>query len=78
VKVLLEVENIEGEDLKRVLDGLDLEPPSDGAAEDATPEPEEPKVESPDAPQPQIGKPGLAWGSQANISLGGDDPTTTT
>ena len=69
VKVLLEVENIEGEDLRRVLDGLDLEPPpSDGAGADATPEPEEkPEVQEP--PAPQIGKPGLAWGSQSNYTI---------
>jgi cell division protease FtsH len=78
VKVLLEVENIEGEDLKRVLDGLDLEPPTDGAAADATPDLEEPQPEVPNAPQPQIGKPGLAWGSQANIMLDAGESSTRT
>jgi len=72
VKVLLEVENIEGDDLKRVLDGLDLEPPADGTPAEATPEPEE-KPEVPETPAPQIGKPGLAWGSQSSYTLDPDD-----
>jgi cell division protease FtsH len=74
VKVLLEVETIEGEDLKRVLDGLDRdEPPAPDAPAMPTEEPEE-KAE-PDTspgPQPKLGPPGLAWGSQSNIQLDAD------
>jgi cell division protease FtsH len=74
VKVLLEVETLEGEDLKRVLDGLDRdEPPAPDAPAMPAEEPEE-KVE-PDTspgPQPKLGPPGLAWGSQSNIQLDGD------
>jgi cell division protease FtsH len=74
VKILLEVETIEGEDLKRVLDGLDRdEPPAPDAPAMPAEEPEE-KVE-PDTspgPQPKLGPPGLAWGSQSNIQLDGD------
>ncbi len=71
VKVLLEEETIEGDDLKRVLDGLDREPPSAPAAPEAPEAPEEAfKPESGEAgPQPKIGPPGLAWGSQSHITL---------
>ena len=71
VKVLLEEETIEGDDLRSVLEGLDRQPP-------ATPETAEAPVESEDAftpeeapgPQPKAGPPGLAWGGgQANVSL---------
>jgi hypothetical protein len=65
---------MEGDDLKRVLEGLDrLEPPAPEAPvtpvepEDAfTPE------ETPGA-QPKLGPPGLAWGGQTNITLDTDD-----
>ncbi|MBI5289749.1 MAG: ATP-dependent zinc metalloprotease FtsH, partial [Chloroflexi bacterium] len=74
VKVLLDKETIEGDDLKRVLDGLDIEEPP---APPASPLPlEDEKQESPDAtpgPQPKLGPPGLAWGSQSNITLDADD-----
>jgi cell division protease FtsH len=73
VKILLDVETIEGDDLHRILDGLDIEPPT-------TPEPpatpltaDEPLEK--DAPGPQPNPPGLAWGStsQSNITLGEHD-----
>ncbi|HLB23988.1 MAG TPA: ATP-dependent zinc metalloprotease FtsH [Dehalococcoidia bacterium] len=71
VKVLLDKETIEGDDLKRVLDGLDIEEPP------ATPLPlEDEKQDAPDAtpgPQQKLGPPGLAWGSQSNITLDADD-----
>ena len=74
VKILLEVENIEGDDLKRILDGLDLEPPPSNDAPPA-PTPVEDIREPQDAPgpQPKLGPPGLAWGSQSNITLDADD-----
>jgi cell division protease FtsH len=74
VKILLEVETIEGDDLKRVLDGLDVdEPPAPDAPATRADEPED--VKEPDAqpgPQPKLGPPGLAWGSQSNIKLDAD------
>ena len=71
-------ETIEGDDLKRVLDGLDIEEPP--APDSATPlTTEEETQESPDSqpgPQPKIGPPGLAWGSQSNnIALDADEET---
>jgi cell division protease FtsH len=74
VKVLLEEETIEGEDLRRVLDGLDTEAPPPSApavpaSDDGAQEQEEGKTPK---PAPQIGKPGLAWGSQSNIILNPD------
>jgi cell division protease FtsH len=73
VKVLLDKENIEGDDLKRVLDGLEIEEPP--APSTPLPLDEEPQ-EAPDAApgaQPKIGPPGLAWGSQSNITLDSGD-----
>ncbi len=71
VKVLLEEEAIEGDDLKRVLEGLVEEPPA--AAETPPPAPpaaeEVREPEEAPAPQPNFGKPGLAWGSQSHIVL---------
>ncbi len=76
VKILLDEETIEGDDLKRVLDGLDkaepapeAPPPPPAATEDVR-EPDETP-----APQPKIGKPGLAWGSQSNIILDQRSPS---
>jgi cell division protease FtsH len=74
VKVLLEEETIEGEDLRRVLDGLDTEAPPPSApavpaSDDGAQEQEEGETPK---PAPQIGKPGLAWGSQSNIILNPD------
>ena len=76
VKILLEEETIEGDDLRRVLDGLDKlapepeTPPTPPSAPEDVREPDETP-----APQPKIGKPGLAWGSQSNIVLdGGTEP----
>jgi cell division protease FtsH len=71
VQILLDKETIEGDDLKRVLDGLDIdEPPAPDSATPLTTEEEQ--QESPDTqpgPQPKLGPPGLAWGSQSNITL---------
>ncbi len=74
VKVLLDKETIEGDDLKRVLDGLDIEEPPVPPTS-ALPLEDE-KTEAPDATpgaQPKLGPPGLAWGSQSNITLDADD-----
>ena len=73
VKVLLDKENLEGDDLKRVLDGLELEepPPPPSALPLEGDEPQDAQ-DAPDAApgaQPNLGKPGLAWGSQSNITL---------
>ena len=79
VKILLDVETIEGDDLRRVVEGLDLEPPPAPALPTPPPdEPEAPKTEETPGPQPKLGPPGLAWGSQSNIRLDGDGPTTIT
>jgi len=76
VKILLDKETIEGDDLKRVLDGLDIdEPPAPDATTPLTTE--DGSQEAPDAapgPQPKIGPPGLAWGSQSNIALDAGEP----
>ncbi|MDE3096725.1 MAG: ATP-dependent zinc metalloprotease FtsH, partial [Chloroflexota bacterium] len=70
VNILLEEETIEGDDLRRILDGLDKEPPPAGEAPAATPPAEEPsEPEEKPAPKPTFGKPGLAWGSQSQITL---------
>ena len=76
VKILLEVENIEGDDLKRVLDGLDMEQPPSSETPPPTPQPVEDIRETNEAPgpQPKIGPPGLAWGSQSNIMLDAAGP----
>jgi|CXWL01.1.fsa_nt_gi cell division protease FtsH len=68
VKVLLDKENLEGDDLKRVLDGLDLEEPPPTSALPVEDEPQDAPDAAPGA-QPNLGKPGLAWGSQSNITL---------
>ena len=75
MNILLEEETIEGDDLRNVLDGLDnemppavKEPTPPPAPTDAAPEPEEKP-----APKPNFGKPGLAWGSQSNITLDAHD-----
>ncbi|HXK34502.1 MAG TPA: hypothetical protein VNM91_10865, partial [Dehalococcoidia bacterium] len=79
VKILLEEETIEGEDLRRILDGIDSdEPPASVPVEDAKPAVEELTEEQREAgkgPQPKIGPPGLAWGSttQSNITLDSDE-----
>jgi cell division protease FtsH len=75
VKILLEVETIEGDDLRRILDGLDLEPPSEPTAPAAVTELSEDQreVEGSVGPAPKIGPPGLAWGSQSNITLDAGD-----
>ena len=77
VKVLLDVENIEGDDLQRVLEGNDLEPPAPPASELPPPTPDEVREPGEAGPQPKLGSPGLAWGSQSNITLGGDEPKPT-
>jgi cell division protease FtsH len=69
---VLEEETIEGEDLTRLLQAAVGEAPPP-KVEEAKPEP--PKDETPEAaeepekPAPQIGKPGLAYGSQSTIQL---------
>jgi cell division protease FtsH len=70
VQVLLEEETIEGDDLRRVLEGIDREPPPESALP-VTPETPDEVAEPEDAPgpQPKLGPPGLAWGSQSNIVL---------
>jgi len=76
VKILLDVETIEGDDLKRVLDGLDSDEPPAADVEPVQPaEPEEEQELHPEppGPQPKIGPPGLAWGSQSNIRLDGGE-----
>jgi len=74
VKILLDVENVEGDDLKRILDGLDLEPPPSNDTPPAAPQPVEDVREANETPgpQPKLGPPGLAWGSQSNITLDAD------
>jgi cell division protease FtsH len=72
VKILLEEETIEGEDLKRILDGLDKDEPPTAEEPVAQPtdiETEERETEREPGPQPKLGPPGLAWGSQSNIKL---------
>ena len=67
VKILLEVENIEGDDLHRVLDGLDRNPPPTPDAPPPPPIAVEDIGTEKDAspgPQPKLGPPGLAFGSQ--------------
>ncbi len=78
VEVLLEVETIEGEDLQTLLSTSVEEwraireqqkagtPPS---APGTPAEAKQPSEES--STQPQVGKPGLAWGAQANIAVEG-------
>jgi cell division protease FtsH len=74
VKVLLDVETIEGDDLKRVLDGLDKDEPPVTPAPPATPEePEE--IFKPEGSPPPQPRPGLAWGSQS-IRFEGDENGT--
>jgi len=70
VKVLLEEETIEGDDLKRVIDGLDLDQPPSAPPLPAV-APDEPleKTDETPGPQPKLGPPGLAWGSQSNTIL---------
>ncbi|MHB8377847.1 MAG: ATP-dependent zinc metalloprotease FtsH [Dehalococcoidia bacterium] len=71
VSILLEEETIEGDDLRRILDGLDKESPS-ASEEPATPPPPAEELSEPEekpAPKPNFGKPGLAWGSQSQIAL---------
>jgi cell division protease FtsH len=72
VKVLLEVENIEGDDLRRVLDGLDAEPPATEPPAPPAATEEVRGAEDAPGPQPKLGPPGLAWGSQSNTMLDPD------
>jgi cell division protease FtsH len=70
VQILLEVETIEGDDLHRVLDGLDREPPpSDTPSATAEVTDDAPETQDAPGPQPKLGPPGLAWGSQSNIAF---------
>jgi cell division protease FtsH len=78
VKILLELETIEGDDLKKVLDGLDSDepfvptPPAP-AGDSSDPEEIFKPDESP-GPKPKLGPPGLAWGSSNQSSLPQEDP----
>ena len=76
MKILLEVENVEGDDLKRILDGLDMEAPPSSDTPPTAPQPVEDAREPNEAPgpQPKLGPPGLAWGSQSNTMLDADGP----
>jgi len=67
------VETVEGDDLKRLLDGLDIEgpPPSEATLEQPTTPEEAARPEEAPGPQPKLGPPGLAWGRQSNIVLDG-------
>ena len=74
---LLEKETIEGDDLTSLLAapvGQTPKPSTGGGAPDEPDQPkEEPKpAEEPETPNPQVGKPGLAYGGQTTIKL---DPT---
>ncbi|MBF6600507.1 MAG: ATP-dependent zinc metalloprotease FtsH [Dehalococcoidia bacterium] len=72
VDILLEEETIEGDDLRRVLDGLDKQPPAtpEAPVPPAPPAEEMREPEEKPAPKPNFGKPGLAWGSSSqNIAL---------
>jgi cell division protease FtsH len=76
VKILLEEETIEGDDLRRILDGLDREPPAEPTAPVTSEELTQEQREARDreaGPQPKLGPPGLAWGSQSNITLDAGD-----
>ena len=77
---LLEKETIEGDDLTSLLAapvGQTPKPSTGGGAPDEPDQPkEEPKpAEEPETPNPQVGKPGLAYGGQTTIKL---DPTVET
>jgi cell division protease FtsH len=81
VKILLEVETIEGDDLKKVLDGLDSDEPYVPTPPATPANPNDPEEifkpdESP-GPKPKLGPPGLAWGSSSggpsNIQLDTSD-----
>jgi cell division protease FtsH len=77
VKILLEVENVEGDDLKRILDGLDMDTPPSSDTPPTAPQPvEDAKPSESPGPQPKLGPPGLAWGSQSNITLDADGRET--
>ncbi len=72
VQVLLEEETIEGDDLRRVLEGIDREPPAPESPS-APLSADEPEIKEQPGPTPKLGPPGLAWGSsQSNISLDSD------
>jgi cell division protease FtsH len=75
VKVVLERETIEGDDLTRLLEAPvgEVPPPTDEPVVPDEPKADEPKpAEEQDAPKPQMGKPGLAYGPQATIALDPD------
>jgi cell division protease FtsH len=80
VKILLEVETIEGDDLKRILDGMDGDDPSPATPEAPTPPPaDDPeeifKPDAPPTPQPRLGP---AFGTQSSVLYepGQDDVVT--
>ncbi|HXF52206.1 MAG TPA: hypothetical protein VNM43_11045, partial [Dehalococcoidia bacterium] len=78
VEVLLEVETIEGEDLQKLLSTsveewrAIREQQKAGTPPSAPGTPAEAKLPAEESStQPQVGKPGLAWGAQANIAVEG-------
>ena len=80
VKILLDVETIEGDDLKKVLDGLDTDDPPAVSPESPPPPPSDDPEEifKPDGPPTPSPRPGLAWGTQSSATYepGPDDITT--
>ena len=73
---ILEEETMEGDHLTRFLEApVGETPPAkrDEPAPEEPPEtPPEPESEGEEAPKPQVGKPGLAYGSQSNIAIDPD------
>ncbi|MGB6837952.1 MAG: ATP-dependent zinc metalloprotease FtsH [Dehalococcoidia bacterium] len=76
VRVVLEEETIEGEDLNKLLESPPGEEPvAEEAAAPAPQQPEEPQPEAaPEQPVPKLGKPGLAWETQTRAPRAPADP----
>jgi len=75
VRVVLEEETIEGEDLNKLLESPPGEEPvAEEAAAPAPQQPEEPQPEAaPEQPVPKVGKPGLAWEPQTHAPADPDE-----
>ena len=75
VRVVLEEETIEGEDLVKLLESPPGEEPvTEEAAAPAPQQPEEPQPEvAPEQPVPKVGKPGLAWETQTHTPADPDE-----
>ncbi|GAG44001.1 unnamed protein product, partial [marine sediment metagenome] len=77
VRVVLEEETIEGEDLNKLLESPPGEEPvAEEAAAPAPQQPEEPQPEpeaAPEQPVPKVGKPGLAWETQTHAPADPDE-----